>query len=257
MKNKFTVVFGLFLSVFFASGCSTLHDGDILSTDGVKINFIDKGKGKPTLLFVHGFAGDISGWENQIDYFSKNYRVVAIDLPGFGDSGNHRDEWSMYAFGKDVNSVIKQLGLRKVIVIGHSMGSAVVVEAAIQNPKNIIGVVPCDVFHNVEEKVSDEFRKAVDNFYGESLNNKGWRESIEDFFYFKEERLTKALRDLKTPVICINSDRFTNYLNIARKYSSSFDIKIIEGVGHGVMVEAPEKFNMLLEEAIDEFTKNQ
>ncbi|MFC2135109.1 alpha/beta fold hydrolase [Bacteroidota bacterium] len=244
------VVFSLFL---FSS--SSGQEKSVVSDDGLTINFLTQGEGEPVIFFVHGFSGDISGWNNQINHFSKKYRVVAIDLPGFGESGNERENWSMDAFGKDVISVIHQLKLSEVILVGHSMGAAVILEAALENSTAIKCLVPCDVYHNVESKATEDFIQRAKSFYGESLENIGWQESFDDYIEWRNNRLANILTKIKTPIICINSDRFPSDVDVARKYSSSFDVKVIEGVGHRVMTEAPDKFNGLLEEIILKFMK--
>src|SRR6201986_3265220 len=63
-----------------------------ISDNGVKIAYTDTGKSDTTLLFVHGWCLNKRFWANQAKYFGKRYRVVAIDLPGFGESGRNRTD---------------------------------------------------------------------------------------------------------------------------------------------------------------------
>ena len=63
---------------------------DCSSFDGLKLNFLDIGDGPITLIFIHGLGGAGEVWEEQIDYFSQKYRVVAIDIGGHGKSGTDR-----------------------------------------------------------------------------------------------------------------------------------------------------------------------
>ncbi len=116
---------------------------------GVNIAYTDTGKGDTTLLFVHGWALNRGYWSNQVTYFSKKYRVVAIDMAGFGESGKNRADWSTTAYSRDLDSVISQLKLHNVILIGHSMAGDIVLQAAINNPKNVIAFVGVDNFKNV------------------------------------------------------------------------------------------------------------
>ena len=221
-----------------------------LSTDGVQIKFDVQGEGEPTLFFVHGFAGDMGGWDNQLSHFSKKYKVVAIDLPGFGLSGNNRKHWSMKTFGDDILSVIENLNLENVILVGHSMGGAVILEAARQKTGDITGLVPCDVFHDVESKLTDEFVERARKSYGKALERTGWEETGMAYVDWRNNELTNILKEIQIPIICINSDRLDNRVEIAREYAQQFDVRIIEGVGHGVMTEAPDEFNRLLEDII-------
>ncbi len=275
----------LFSSVVLFNG-STISNDAAIAEDGVEIRFEVMGEGEPAIIFVHGWAGDRTGWEAQVDYFSQNNRVVAIDLPGYGESGHNRDNWTMEMYGKDIAAVIEHLGIEKAVLVGHSMGSYTIVEAAKVIPEKLIGLVPVDVFHNVERELTDEQinqsitrrMEFVNNpteemmlrAYGDidsatvqkkiqeylSVSKVGWEESLTEAIEWSLNDLTKSLAELKTPIICINSDRYPMELAIARKYAPMFDAKIVKDVGHGVMSEAPEEFNRLLEENIKEFLKN-
>jgi len=71
-------------------------------------------------IFLHAICRLV--WDEQIRFFSKSNRVVAVDLPGFGASKNHRRSWTMDAYGADVAAVINHLDLDQVILVGFSMG---------------------------------------------------------------------------------------------------------------------------------------
>ena len=101
-----------------------------VSEDGVPIYFQSRGQGDYTLVFVHGWCTDMSYWDAQIPSFRVYYRVVTLDLAGHGRSGRDRAVWSMEAFGQDVAAVVRKLDLNNVILIGHSLGGPVVLEAA-------------------------------------------------------------------------------------------------------------------------------
>jgi len=81
-----------------------------------------RGQGEPTIVFVHCWTCDHSFWDAQVDYFSRQYQVVWLDLAGHGESGSRRQHYTMQAFGEDVAAVINQVGARRVILVGHSMG---------------------------------------------------------------------------------------------------------------------------------------
>ena len=93
------------------------------SSDGVEIRFDQQGDGSPTLIFVHGWGNNRSIWEAQVAHFSEQYKVVNIDLPSFGESGNNRQVFTIGSFGEDVATVIRKLNLKQVVLIGFSMGA--------------------------------------------------------------------------------------------------------------------------------------
>ena len=100
------------------------------SVDGLSVAFEDRGTGAPALVFIHGLTGDHSDFEAQMSFFEMSNRVVGIDLPGSGASGRDRLEWTMAAFGRDVVDVVEHLEMDDLVLIGHSFGGDVTVEAA-------------------------------------------------------------------------------------------------------------------------------
>ena len=94
----------------------------VIQRDGAVIDYHISGKGDTTLLFVHGSYIDQTYWKDQVAYFSPQYTVVTIDLPGHGKSGKERDHWSIKGFAEDVIHLIKELDLKNIILIGHSLG---------------------------------------------------------------------------------------------------------------------------------------
>ena len=84
-----------------------------ISNNGVNIAYTDTGRSDTTILFIHGWAINKGYWANQISYFGKKYRVVTMDLPGFGQSGKNRDKWDTKTYGSDVNAVISVHGVLK------------------------------------------------------------------------------------------------------------------------------------------------
>src|SRR5512141_88263 len=109
----------------------------VVSFDGVPIAFSSAGHGDTTLVLVHGWACDRTFWAAQIQPLSTSYRVVAIDLAGYGQSGVNRREWSMRAFGQDIAAVMDSLRLRNVVLVGHSAGGYAVLEAARLRPQQV------------------------------------------------------------------------------------------------------------------------
>lgn len=254
--------FFLFLTTLLSVNCIRKAEHYVISKDGVRIEYSVKSRGVPAIVFIHGWLGDQRGWENQTEIFAKNNRVITLDLAGFGKSGFNRKTWTMAAFGEDIVSVMEHLDVEQAILVGHSMGSAAILEAAIQLPEKIIGLVPVDVFQNVEQKfTSEQIEYEVSRrlfLIDDRLKSNpedvdlkaGWLESLREYFQWRTDRLLKLLESVKIPITCINSDRQATDEEIAQKYAPSFRVEIVHGVGHGVMVEAPDAFNSLLKEIV-------
>ena len=134
-----------------------------LDNKGVLIDHKSYGEGSYTLLFVHGWCVDGSYWSDQVKELSSDHRIVTVDLPGFGGSGTNRENWSIEAYGTDINVVIEKLKLTNVILIGHSMGGDIILETALKN-KEVIALIGVDNFKDVGVEFSDEIRAEIDGF---------------------------------------------------------------------------------------------
>lgn len=106
-----------------------------LELPGATVNYAEIGEGEP-ILFVHGLAGCWRNWLENLPYFGCEYRAIAIDLPGFGDSPNPSWEISMPNYGQLIHDFCERLGIDRVAaLVGNSMGGFVATEAAIQQPE--------------------------------------------------------------------------------------------------------------------------
>jgi pimeloyl-ACP methyl ester carboxylesterase len=104
----------------------------------------------PTLVFVHGWSCRREYWRDQVSHLAGRYRVVTLDLAGHGDSGTGpRAAWTMQSFADDVIAVADVLELRDMVLVGHSMGGDIIVEAARRMPDRVAGLVWVDVYHSL------------------------------------------------------------------------------------------------------------
>jgi len=276
---KFLHILLLILIFSLLAGCAP--DRTAVSADGIPIAFQVQGSGAPALVFVHGWCCDKSYWDAQVPYFSRKYKVVTVDLAGHGESGLGREAYTMEAFGEDVVAVVDKLGLDKVVLIGHSMGGPVILEAARRMPERVIGLVGADTFNNVEQKfqvdellaslranfsettsgfVRSMFTPAADSLLVEkiaadmsSAPPEVGVSAIESISIYWNDKLTRALQQVQAPVRCINSGRYPTDIEAGSRYASSFAAVDMPGVGHFVMIEDPETFNRLLEKTVAEF----
>lgn len=93
------------------------------------MHFVHEGSGAPALVFVHGFACRLEDWRAQLAHFEKNLEVVACDLRGHGETPGRPHECSIEHYGGDVAALVNNLGLEQCVLVGHSMGCRVVLEA--------------------------------------------------------------------------------------------------------------------------------
>ena len=276
------------LLTFIFYGCKSEPGNFTTSSDNVKIVFNQQGKGKPAIIFIHGWTNPKEILDDPVDHFSEKYRAIAVDLAGSGESGNNRSEWTMEAFGNDVVSVVNKLKLDEVVLVGFSMGTTVAIEAANLLPEKVIGVVLVDdlmdpdvqyppeviaFFDSVlmdlatdmtnEKLVRLGFYKKnheaaferIKELYPDTLSQIGWNESLHGYIKWINEDLKESVKQLKVPVTAINSNMEPTNVEAWMKYVPSFQAKIMTDVGHLVFWDNPEEFNRLLEETIQEFIK--
>ena len=270
----------LALLSFVLTGCSGDDDNQARSFDGVRISYDVGGKGEPVLVFVHGWSCSREYWKEQVGHFSKKHKVVTIDLAGHGRSGLSRKDYTIEAFGKDVAAVAEKLNLNRIILIGHSMGGPVIVEAAGQMPDRVICLVGADTFHDIEKgyhsaeiekiaiRLEADFVKEAQNFVrqmfppttetelvewvADRMSSADPEVGINAFRNLGNYDLKSAAQKMEIPICSISADLWPMNLDANKKYAKSFKLKLMPGVGHFVMLEDPEKFNKLLEEIIEE-----
>lgn len=113
--------------------------------DGCPINVLEWGTaGSPGLVFIHGGAGNAEWWAHLAPMFTTGHHVVAIDLSGHGDSG-HRERYSHLQWAREVMSVGEAAGFPgPPVVVGHSLGGLVTIQAAATYGNQLAGAVIVD-----------------------------------------------------------------------------------------------------------------
>jgi pimeloyl-ACP methyl ester carboxylesterase len=259
----------------------------VKASDGLSIVCDVRGKGDTALVFLHGWGGDREYWKNQADAFAADYKVVTVDQAGHGESGKDRKTWTIDALAGDVEAVVKDLGLKRVILVGHSMGGPVSLLAAKRLPGTVVAVVGVDTLQDAELKRPDEmvksmtaglekdFKGMVGGMFGAMLAEKsdaklkdwlGAKASsrdpaiaialIKDLFALDQK---KAFKEAKVPVRCINSSGgyqfFTPTAAETNKKYADFDVVTIPDVGHYPMLEKPKEFNQKLGDVLKGLAK--
>lgn len=109
-----------------------LHQVDLPGAEAV--NYAEIGEGEP-ILFIHGIAGCWRNFLENLPYFGRSYRAIALDLPGFGDSPMPSWEITMANYGRLIHDFCERLGIDRVAaLVGNSMGGFIATEAVIQDP---------------------------------------------------------------------------------------------------------------------------
>jgi pimeloyl-ACP methyl ester carboxylesterase len=116
------------------------------------LHYKEHGEG-PVLILIHGFCESLEIWDNLIPDLSVHFRVIAIDLPGFGKSPILKSELTLKAVAKKVLELINSLDIQKCVVIGHSLGGYVGLAMCEENPDIIQGLC---LFHSTASSDTEE-----------------------------------------------------------------------------------------------------
>jgi pimeloyl-ACP methyl ester carboxylesterase len=251
-----------------------------VSEDGVAIRYRVYGAGEPALIFIHCWSCDSSYWDQQLDPLKARYTLVTLDLAGHGESGTARGDWSIPAFGADVAAVARHIRSGEIVLVGHSMGGPVALEAARRLRDRVIGIVGVDTFTNIGlpplsarelEQRLEPYRRdfagttrdnVMQRFFKPTSDPLLVREIADDMasqppgiaigamIGMNNMNYAAALGDIDVPIIAINSDRLPTDLDRIRLHAPTFRVQIIPGAGHFLMIEEWVRFNQLLDETV-------
>jgi pimeloyl-ACP methyl ester carboxylesterase len=249
------------------------------SSDGVAIRFQVEGTGEPAVVLVHGWAFDRHVWDGQVKALSAKHRVVALDLAGHGESGGSRAAWTMAAFGEDVKAVVEAVGAKQVVLVGHSMGGPVVLEAARRMPERVKGIVLVDTLLNVEERtpaaeveafarqLEADYKTVVAQMSGNYLFAPATPAAVRERVLRQALALPAgvsvamlrqvwaydplpALREIRAPIRAVNADKFPTNVEANRRHMPGYQAIIVPGSGHYPMLEDPARFDPALDQAL-------
>jgi pimeloyl-ACP methyl ester carboxylesterase len=103
-----------------------------LQLHGERVAYQDAGDGE-TLLLIHGMAGSSDTWRDVIPQLAKNFRVIAPDLLGHGQSDKPRGDYSLGAFAASLRDLLDELGIARATIIGQSLGGGIAMQFAYQH----------------------------------------------------------------------------------------------------------------------------
>lgn len=252
--------------------------------DGAKVHYESYGKGKDAVVFIHGWTCDLTFWRGQAPVYEK-HRSLLIDLPGHGQSDKPDVSYTQERFARAVDAVMRDAGVERAVLVGHSMGGAVGLTFVRLFPAKARALVLVDAFVPLYPKDPAERegqKKQIDGFVAvlrgpDSKANV--QKMIESMF---SDKTTPAMRDeirskmlaapqhvmvsamegmfatppiqpgetYKIPVMAIlarPSGRADNEAQL-RGVFPNLRYEEWKGSGHFLMMESPDRFNRVLEE---------
>ncbi|MFC2096668.1 alpha/beta fold hydrolase [Bacteroidota bacterium] len=287
--SRFVLIFAVLLFTCSVVQAQTEWPQMVYSKDGTPISYKVYGNGEPTLVFIHGWSCDSRYWQNQISAFSKNNKIVLVDLAGHGHSGMNRKKYTMEAFGEDVKAVVENMGCQNCILIGHSMGGEVIAEAALLMPERVIGLIGVDTYHDVAyalsqeefdmmlEPIKEDFQAGTQQFVQSMLlpdtdaQLNEWIKAdmsaappaaalcaMEELMALSISGEAAQIYDeIRIPIVAVNTDMWPVNIEENRKHMHTFELIVINKADHFLMMSSPAEFNKALKQAINNIVEKE
>jgi len=280
--------------LFFSASCDigekTLDavPSSYLSINDSKIHYKEYGQGNKTLIFIHGWGCDFNTWKYQFDYFKDQYRLVLIDLPGYGQSDKAERDYTIDFFAQSVLLIINDLEINNPVLIAHSMGLPVAIEVLKQLNHN--GAMLCNIdgvyFNFPIDSVENHQYKEGLNGFANMFKGENYKQNVDQFCQgFITETTPAYVSDYilstmtETPEKIgfqsmkslinqkywdkeiINNQTIAIYAKIAelspdnekmiRKQFPNLTYIEMDGVNHFLMMEKPMEVNAILKEFME------
>ena len=240
--------------------------------DGAKIHYVNYGKGSDALVLIHGWTMNVDNWRDQIPDFASRYHVIAIDLPGHGQSDKPQVSYSMDYFARAVEAVMKDAKAKRAVLVGHSMGTPVARQFYRQYPQKTLALVIVDgVLRPLAEKTvmdrmiegfrAPTYKQSIDQMLtamkGPSLSAEAMERIKASSANTPQHVVVSAMEGMADPAIW-GDDKINvpvlaimarnpfyppNIEEISRGLAPNMDFRMWEGVGHFVMMDKPKEFN--------------
>lgn len=250
-----------------------------------RVHYVSLGKGPQTVVFVHGWSCNLNFWREQIPALQGRARIIAIDLPGHGESDKPRQNYTMDYFADGVLAVLKDAGVSEATLIGHSMGTPVICRVYAHEPKKVTALVAVDGILRKPKMAGDqgarfaaayhtpEYLDHLKRFVDSTFPNAG-TEALRDRTYkdmsatpqyvmssamdvmFGAETPDWGLPKVEVPILVINTTSpmwNQEYKDYVSSLSAKTDYRAIDGAGHFLMLEKPGEFNKALLEGLAKF----
>lgn len=243
-----------------------------VEVDGRSIHYLTGvngvASGRRSIVFVHGAGGNGLLWQNQRRALDRGVNTICLDLPGHGQSSGEGYS-TVGEYSQWLIRFIQSMGLRSVVVAGHSMGGGVALEAALESPDELEALiligsgarlkVSPKIIQGLESDFETTASKVIHQCYGpgssdriikwglEQFLGEGTEVIKEDFKACNEFDRINDIAQIKQPalVLCGGEDTMTppKYSQYLAEHLPQAVLRIIEGAGHMVMVEDPFKVN--------------
>lgn len=149
-----------------------------------------KGKGEP-LLFIHGWAGDLEVWYQQISFFSKRFQTIAVDLPGHGKSS--WEESNLNQLAGDIEFILNQINIPKITIVALSLAGLIALKFALMFPEKVERLILVDT---AARFASDSEKEGITLAQIDNLSSRLEKDYMGALLFFTRSQLTKEERNM-------------------------------------------------------------
>jgi pimeloyl-ACP methyl ester carboxylesterase len=241
--------------------------------DGSRVHYKSYGQGREALVFVHGWTCNMSFWRGQVPAFESKTRVIVVDLPGHGESAKPQVTYSMDLFARAIDAIMQDAKIDKAVVVGHSMGAPVIRQFYRKYPHKTLALVVVDGPLRSFGKKEDMERfiaplrgpgykewadKFIDSMFGPNASAELRAEIKTPMLSTPQHVAVSAMEGMidpaiwgddkiNVPVLAVMTRNWPpNNEQFYRSLAPKLDYRVMEGVGHFLMMEKPKDFNEAL-----------
>ena len=240
--------------------------------DGMRIHYLNYGKGTEALVLIHGWTCNLDNWRDQMPEFAKRNRVIAIDLPGHGQSDKPQIAYSMDLFARAVEAVMRDAKVQRAVLVGHSMGTPVARQFYRKYPDQTLAIVIVDgalrPFGDkaMMDRFIEGFRgpnykdvvgRMLTGMMGPSLPAEAQARIKASFLNTPQHVIVSAMEGMadasiwgedkiNVPLLAIMAKNPFYPPDLEQRYrhiAPVLDFQMWDGVGHFIMMEKPKEFN--------------
>ncbi len=162
----------------------------------IELGYVDEGQGD-VLLLIHGLGSNAKGWSRNIDALSRDHRVLAVDLPGYGQSDKGYYEYSLEFYAQVLKEFLNGLGVDQAVYVGHSMGGQIALVSALEYPetvKDLVLISPAG-FETFTDGEGDWMRRVVSAKFVSETTVRGVGINLKSNFYDAPEEADFMITD--------------------------------------------------------------
>jgi len=252
----------------------------LVNCGDIEIHYQDTGLGE-VILLVHGLGSSGEDWRPQIDYFSRDYRVIAVDCRGHGLSEKPDQAYSVELYCQDILSLLNHLDIERFHVVGISMGGMIAFQLGVDEAQRvetmtIINSAPAVPYESYKMKFAVFFRiacihlfgmKKLAGIVGKKLFPQADQSDLVDAFRLSYSKIPSGIyiralksflgwsvidkvKNLTMPCLIVAADEDYTPVSTKQAYVDlmpSAELVVIENSRHATPIDQPEKLNAVIE----------